>query len=131
MCTRYEEGTPLDAILLQQGPLPEARLKAILIPLLDGLGHANAHGVWHRDIKPSNILIRDDGSPVLIDFGAARHDVGKGDRWILAQFTPGYAAPEQLWGERSRDPGQIYTALVRPCITRSPESLPRASPAPP
>ncbi len=67
------------------------------MPLLDGLAHAHAHGVWHRDVKPSNILIREDGSPVLIDFGAAHRERPNGAVSIIAQYTPSLAAPEQLY----------------------------------
>jgi serine/threonine protein kinase len=52
--------------------------------------------VLHRDIKPSNILIRTDGSPVLIDFGAARKDVTGSDRSTIVVFSPAYAAVEQV-----------------------------------
>lgn len=98
MCMRFEEGRPLDAILAERTTLSEHELKALLGPLLDGLEHAHAKRTWHRDIKPSNILIRPDGTPVLIDFGAAKRDQGNGELSQMAQFTPGYAAPEQQWG---------------------------------
>jgi serine/threonine protein kinase len=50
----------------------------------------------HRDIKPGNIYLRDkDNSPVLLDFGAARYEVGSQSRTITATVTPGYAPFEQ------------------------------------
>jgi serine/threonine protein kinase len=48
----------------------------------------------HRDIKPSNIFIRANGSPVLLDFGAARATSG-GTRTLTAVLTPGFAPLEQ------------------------------------
>jgi serine/threonine protein kinase len=48
-------------ILEKRGILPEAELKRLLEPLLDGIERIHEASVWHRDIKPSNILIRPDG----------------------------------------------------------------------
>jgi len=55
--------------------------------------HANK--LLHLDIKPSNIYLRTDGSPVLIDFGAARLALEQSDPELRPTYTPGYAAPEQ------------------------------------
>ena len=98
LCMRFERGQPLDALVESRGPLGESELMALLMPLLDGLEHAHAHQVWHRDIKPSNILVRDDGTPLLIDFGAAHRDRADGVVSVIAQYTPNFAASEQLYG---------------------------------
>lgn len=106
----YEEGEPLSAILDRQGTLPQAKVESILFPLLDGLERVHAASVLHRDIKPANILIRPDGSPVLIDFGAARSDPARGDRSRMAAFTPKYAPPEQITGVGEQGPwSDIYS----------------------
>ena len=63
--------------------------------IAEGLAHVHAAGVSHRDIKPSNIMIRDDGSPCLIDFGIA-HD-SYGPTLTAADAVPGtpaYMPPE-------------------------------------
>lgn len=98
LCMRFERGQPLDALVESRGPLPESELMCLLLPLLDGLEHAHAHQVWHRDIKPSNILVREDGTPLLIDFGAAHRARADGAVSVIAQYTPNFAAPEQLYG---------------------------------
>lgn len=97
MVMDFEKGQPLINILEERGTLPEEELGSILHALLDGLDRVHGASVWHRDIKPSNILIRPDGSPVLIDFGAARKDVSGTDRSTMAVFSPAYAAPEQIY----------------------------------
>lgn len=91
----FERGRPLSDILQDDGRLPYEELVAVLAPLLDGLERVHASGIVHRDIKPANILIRADGSPVLIDFGAARDVARSGERSVFATYTPLYAALEQ------------------------------------
>ena len=90
----YAEGKTLEDYLVRQGPLREAKLKKILYPLLNGLAVVHEADLLHRDIKPLNIVIRDeDGSPVLLDFGAARQAIGKRTHTVI--YTPGYAPYEQ------------------------------------
>ena len=95
MVLEYERGQPLRSWWNHKKPLAEAELLALLRPLLDGLGQVHEAGYWHRDIKPDNIYVRhDDGSLVLLDFGAAQH-VNASSHDLSAIVTPGYAPPEQ------------------------------------
>jgi serine/threonine protein kinase len=96
MVMDFEEGKPLSKLLKDRSTLMEKEINCILHGLLDELGRVHEASVLHRDIKPSNILIRSDGSPVLIDFGAARKDIAGSDRSTMAMFSPAYAAVEQL-----------------------------------
>jgi len=120
MVMDYEKGESLHQ-LLRRGLQPdEAKLKAILMPLLDGLQAVHATGFLHRDIKPGNIVIREAGSPVLIDFGAARHAIGGVTKSLTSVLTPGYAPLEQYSGDGNQGPwsdlyalaGVVYRALV-------------------
>jgi serine/threonine protein kinase len=104
MVMDFEEGRPLSELLEEHGILMEQELKGILHGLLNELGRVHEAAVLHRDIKPSNILIRSDGSPVLIDFGAARKDVTGSDRSTIAVFSPAYAALEQICPIGSQGP---------------------------
>jgi hypothetical protein len=68
----------------------------VVLPILDGLELVHNAGFIHRDIKPDNIHIRDDGSPVLLDFGSARHSMGHA-RTVTILVAPGYAPFEQYY----------------------------------
>jgi len=96
MVMRFEEGENLGALLERRGTLPEKDLLRILLPILDGLELVHNAGFIHRDIKPDNIHIRSDGSPVLLDFGSARHALGKAHTLTIL-VAPGYAPFEQYY----------------------------------
>jgi len=94
----YEEGESLDAKLTRVGKLKEKDALNLVLPLLNGLEVLHKAGMIHRDIKPANIYIRTDGSPVLLDFGAARSDAGSGGKTTMtSMLTPGYAPIEQYY----------------------------------
>ena len=117
----YAEGETLSAYLERKGTLTEAELKEILYPILDGLGAVHEADFLHRDIKPGNIVLRaEDGSPVLLDFGAARQAIGAKSRSVTSIVTPGYAPIEQYssrghqgaWSDIYALGGVCYRALT-------------------
>ena len=108
----YAEGETFSEYMTRAGLLDEGRLKAIMLPLMDGLAEVHAANFLHRDIKPGNIMIRDDGSPVLIDFGAARMAVGAKSRSLTAIVTPGYAPIEQYDTKGNQGPWTDIYALA-------------------
>lgn len=72
--------------------------------IADALFEAHRERILHRDLKPSNILVRPDGSPVLVDFGLSRDQMDGGlTRSGDAVGTPSYMAPEQARGEVNLD----------------------------
>ena len=92
----YVEGRSLAEEIRLSGPLGEARVREVVAGLASGLAVVHGAGLLHRDIKPSNVMVRAvDGSPVLIDFGAAREQMGRTSRSINNVLTPGYAPVEQ------------------------------------
>ncbi len=96
MVMRFEEGENFGALLDRKRTLGEEELMRALLPILDGLKLVHEAGFIHRDIKPDNIHIRADGSPVLLDFGSARHALGHA-RTVTILVAPGYAPFEQYY----------------------------------
>ena len=80
------------------GAPDEAWLRRILMPLLGAIEKLHSEGVYHRDIAPDNIQIEPDGSPVLLDFGAARRVLSDKSQMLTAILKPAYAPIEQ-YGE--------------------------------
>jgi len=102
---RFETGQTLrDHIRGHRGRLAEPFMRKMFSGALDGLGEVHGRGLLHLDIKPANIWLRTDGSPVLLDFGAARYAVDIGPPEPRAMYTPGYAAPEQYHGRFTLGP---------------------------
>jgi hypothetical protein len=89
----FEEGRTLDAYFPK--PPQQGELDALLAPLLNALEALHAAGIYHRDISPDNILVRDDDSPVLIDFGASRQAMARRTQTVAAVVKPGYSPIEQ------------------------------------
>jgi formylglycine-generating enzyme required for sulfatase activity len=91
----FVPGQTLDQVL-RKGPMPAQQAVAIMAGLCRGAAHAHKRGVVHRDIKPSNVMLDDDGTPHLIDFGLVRMD-GASDLSLTTSGmgTYDYAAPEQ------------------------------------
>jgi hypothetical protein len=93
---RYERGRTLQShIRHHRGPLPEAWLRTTFAELLNGLREVHTHKLLHLDIKPANIYVRNDGSPLLIDFGASRQGLAAEPSRLPPTLTPGFASPEQ------------------------------------
>ena len=112
----YEDGEPLDRLLERHGPLTEAQLKRVLLPIVDGLRDVHAAGFLHRDIKPSNVFVRRaDESPVLLDFGAARQALGRKSKSLTAVASAGYSPPEQYESEGEQGPWTDIYALSALC----------------
>jgi len=93
---RYERGRTLqEHIQARRGTIKENFIRRVFTLLLNGLREVHSHKLLHLDIKPANIYIRNDGTPVLIDFGAARQTLIEGGLKLNPMYTPGFAPPEQ------------------------------------
>jgi serine/threonine protein kinase len=98
----YESGDPLKRWLAKQPALDQQSLLKIIYPLMDGLEAVHKVNFLHRDIKPDNIYIRADGTPVLLDFGAARRVTGNQDMTNIV--SPGFAPFEQYHSKGHQGP---------------------------
>lgn len=98
----YVQGVPLDQWCGQHRPDLATRLQLFEV-ICQAVQEAHVRLVLHCDLKPANILIRDDGQPVLVDFGVARLLDGAMAGEALAYCTPAYAAPELLHGQHLPD----------------------------
>jgi len=118
---RYERGRTLqEHILARRGAIKESFIRHMFTLLLNGLREVHSNKLLHLDIKPANIYVRNDGTPVLIDFGAARQTlVDEGPR-LNPMYTPGFAPPEQYknrellgpWSDCYAVGASIYACLA-------------------
>lgn len=126
----YEQGEELEAYLRRTGkPLTYQEVEDIFNPLMDGLRAVHDRGLLHLDIKPENIFLRTDSTPVLIDFGGARHQLGQASRMVsFLVASDGYAPNEQYTGTQLQPTTDIYAvgAAIYRCITdRVPADAPK------
>lgn len=126
----YEEGQTLAAYLKDTGQLDESNLLRIVMPILNGLHAVHEVGLLHLDIKPENIYLRQDGSPMLIDFGSARQAMTESRPTGRITLTHGYAPVEQYPDKGKLGPwSDVYAmgATMYRCITgkRPDDSLER------
>jgi len=106
---RLIDGDTLSA-RIAAGPLSSREAAAVLLPVCRAIASAHGEGILHRDLKPSNILVDTEGTPYITDFGLAKRIPTDTDATAPVTLTgsgavigtPGYMAPEQAAGQRSR-----------------------------
>ena len=96
---QHIEGMNLNRLVLQKGPQPAETVTAIARQLVDTLKylHEQSPAVVHRDLTPDNLLLKSDGSVVLIDFGASKEIVSNFTGTVIGKQS--YIAPEQFKGK--------------------------------
>jgi eukaryotic-like serine/threonine-protein kinase len=113
----YVEGVPLTDYCNAHSRTIAGRLR-LFRDVCEAVQHAHQHLVVHRDLKPSNILVTDDGTVKLLDFGIAKQldsfdrPSDHRTRTGLRLMTPAYAAPEQIRGDRVGIHTDIYALGV-------------------
>lgn len=103
-------GRDLARLLREEGPLSQERSVGIVDQICLALGHAHAAGIIHRDVKPANIIVGDDDSVKVTDFGIARAaDDSKLTATGSVLGTAHYISPEQAEGKPLTPGSDIYS----------------------
>lgn len=116
----YVDGQNLHEIIAENGTLTVDQMEDILIPIIEGLGHAHDLGLIHRDIKSGNILIDNNNRSVLIDFGIAQSTKSKKETETQVVLgTPEYMSPEQATAKTTDARSDIYSIgiVMYECLT--------------
>jgi serine/threonine-protein kinase len=108
------------ASLLQNGRLPAEEAARLVATLAQAMQAAHQKGIIHRDLKPANVLLGEDGTPKISDFGLARRV--EDDRLTQTGAllgTPSYMAPEQAQGQQLGPAADIWAlgAILYECLT--------------
>ncbi|HIV57312.1 MAG TPA: serine/threonine protein kinase [Candidatus Stackebrandtia faecavium] len=109
----FVHGRPLSRVLAEDGRMQPGDVMAIMARAAVALDAAHRAGVIHRDVKPGNILLREDGSIKVVDFGIARAN-GESGLTATGQVmgTVAYVSPEQLYDEELTGASDIYSLGV-------------------
>ena len=113
MALDYVRGRELLEVIDEDALKEPEAVRKLLDTLLDTVEFIHGRGILHRDISPDNILIREDMSPVLIDFGAARADAMARDRrTAILAVKDGYSPQEFYIGGSQQDPSSDLYSLA-------------------
>ncbi len=107
---QFVQSMPLSAVLRESGPLQPSEAAQVGAQSASALAAAHRAGIVHRDVKPGNILITDDGSAMISDFGISH---ALGDVTLtqtgLVHGTPAYLAPEVARGGESSPASDVFS----------------------
>jgi serine/threonine-protein kinase len=105
---------------MSRGPMPLPEALATFVPLAQGLDHAHSEGIFHRDLKPANVVLTNDGTPRLVDFGIAAAREAESFTTTNQLGTLPYLPPEVFRGERA-EPAAIdvyaFGLLIHEALT--------------
>lgn len=106
----YLPSRPLTEILAEHGPLESGRVAAIGIQIASALAAAHEREILHRDVTPNNVLIGDDGTAKIADFGIS-HATGEGTMTGQGMVvgTPAFLAPEVADGKEPGYPSDVFS----------------------
>ncbi|MBM0240425.1 serine/threonine protein kinase, partial [Micromonospora sp. ATA32] len=119
----FVDGEPLGARVRRAGRLDAASTMSVVGQAAQALHAAHAAGIVHRDVKPANLLVKRDGSVVLVDFGIARSSTLAGITAAhMVLGTASYMSPEQAAGQPVSPATDVYAlgAVAYYCLTGQP-----------
>ena len=109
----FVEGTDLGSVALERGRMEPTEAARLMAGLCDAVGAVHAANVVHKDIKAANVMVRPDGRPVLMDFGAGRtRRLREGENELVVTGTPRYMAPETFRREPATPQSDVYSLGV-------------------
>ena len=124
----YLDGVTLRQYIRANGPMTFARCIEMLHPLFGAIDELHAKGMIHRDISPDNIMIRDNGTVWLLDFGAAKDIAGgAGGESSVVVARSGFSPSEQYSGKNVGPWTDVYALCATMYYCVSGRTLPDAS----
>ena len=115
MVIEWVEGRLLRTILNEEKKLPVERAVKIALGICDALDYMHKRGIVHRDLKPENVMVGEDDSIKLIDFGIAMKEDARRLTFVnmtATLGTPDYISPEQVKGQRGDQRSDIYAVGI-------------------
>jgi serine/threonine protein kinase len=123
MVMEYEHGSTLQEVIKKNpSTVTENFMRNVFTKLLNGLREVHSRKLLHLDLKPSNVYMRNEYTPVLIDFGAARQTLTSDTPFLKPMYTPGFASPEHYHQRELLGPwSDIYSvgASMYACLART------------
>jgi hypothetical protein len=129
MVMAYERGRSLQELIIRyrgkpgRAVIPERYIRRVFAQVMNGLREVHANRLLHLDLKPANVYLRQDGSPMLLDFGAARRTLTHDGPKLFPMYTPGFAGPELYRRNQTLGPWtDIYSlgATMYACMVGAP-----------
>ncbi len=111
LAMEYVEGGTLEGLIHRKVQLPLSRIADMMIQCCEALSAAHKKAIIHRDIKPGNIMLTNDGTVKIVDFGLAKMIHEDSYRTVAGTVmgTPRYMAPEQTQGREVDYRADIYS----------------------
>src|SRR5688572_13013353 len=106
------KGRSLKDVIRQDAPIDQRRAIDLVIQILQAASFAHKRGVVHRDFKPHNVIVADDDSLKVTDFGIARAGASEMTETGSIMGTAQYLSPEQAQGQRVDARSDLYSIGV-------------------
>ncbi len=106
----FLEGASLDKVIIARLPMPLSQKLGYIVHVCRAIEYAHKRGVVHRDIKPGNVMLTDEGTVKVVDFGIARLAESSRSQSGMLIGTLAYMSPQQIKGEHAAATSDIWAA---------------------